>query len=451
MTRALERVRRLANQFPLLLPEACEGPVANPNNAGGPLKGIKVLDLTAFQNGPSATVQLAEQGAIVIKIEPPEGEGLRFTDKPGRYHAHFQTLNRGKKSVTMDLKHPDSKKIMERLVKWADVVCENFRPYVMDNFGLGYEQLKAWNPAIILASNSGFGDRGEWANRPSYDAIAQAFTGVGAMQGGGPSHKPSLVEWAFSDEVGAMNFHASILTAIIARLQTGKGQHIVTSQSAATLYFQRFTINGALKSGKQRDDGEPAGFPARAVQQMYKCGDGKWMMVSTAQKAQFVRFCVDVLNRPDIPADEKLAQYPVVIPPNRDFVLEECGKTMATNTRDHWLELCAKHSVPAGPCSSYADLGDEQGTVGKHLFANDYLMKVTDRDYGEMTNVGVPTRYEGTPNQHDVANWHSPDLGEHTTQTLQDMGFSAAEIADLNKPGGAAPPAIGAYAPSKKR
>lgn len=243
-----------------------------------------------------------------------------------------------------------------------------------------------------------------------------------------------------------MNFHASILTAIIARLQTGKGQHIVTSQSAATLYFQRFIINGGLKSGKQRDDGEPAGFPARAVQQLYKAQDGKFFMVATAQRAQFQRFCTEVLNRPDIIADDRMAQYPIVIPPHRDFVLEECGKTIATMPRQHWLDLCVKASVPAGPCSSYGELGDESGTVGKHLFANDYMIKVKDRDYGEMTHVGVPTHYRGTPNAHTMETWHSPDIGEHTKEALADVGFTASEIADFNKPGGAAPPATGAYA-----
>jgi crotonobetainyl-CoA:carnitine CoA-transferase CaiB-like acyl-CoA transferase len=188
---------------------------------GGPLKGIKVLDLTQYQNGPSATAQLSDNGADVLKLEAPSGEGMRRGPRPGTKltpdYFLWEAFNRGKRSMTLDLKHPSANLVMERLVKWADVVCENFRPGIMEKLGFGWEVLRAWNPRVIFAQNSGFGDKGEWAERPSFDGIAQAFTGVMVQAGGGPSYEPRNVDWTFSDEVGAVNFYASICAALVAR------------------------------------------------------------------------------------------------------------------------------------------------------------------------------------------------------------------------------------------
>ena len=172
----------------------------------GPLAGIKVLDFTVYQNGPSATQQLAEQGAEVLKVEPLDGEPNRHLAGRGKFNAGWENFNRGKRSIALDLKKESSMDIVQKLVEWADVVVENFRgPSVMNRLGLTYDQCKAWNESIIYASNSGFGEQGDWADRPSYDMVAQAFTGVMTTMGGGPSHSPTPVEWAFSDEVGAMN------------------------------------------------------------------------------------------------------------------------------------------------------------------------------------------------------------------------------------------------------
>lgn len=422
-------------------------------NKGGPLKGVKVLDLCAFINGPGATMQMADNGADVIRIEPPEGEGLRVLDQPtgpDRLGYSMENYNRGKKSIVMDLKHPRSKEVMERLVKWADVVAENFRPYVMESLGLGYEVLKKWNPKIILASNSGFGDRGEWAERACYDGIAQAFTGIPTMQAGGPSHKPQLVEWAFSDEVGSMNFYSAIVNALFARTQnpSGEGQHIKTSQTAASIFFQRASIFATAKTGKQRDDGLPALAVVRHLQMLLQAGDGKYFTVNHSMKAQFVRWCNEVLNRPDLLEDERIKKYPDLRgkdpktgQDNRDWLVQEVQKIVSTQPRDHWLELGRKASVPVGPVSTYSEVADPNFTVGKHLFANDYLMKIQHRDQGELTVIGQPAQYGGTPNQMDLSKWHSPDLGEHTAETLKEIaGYSDADLADLMKAGGAAPP-----------
>ena len=137
---------------------------------------------------------------------------------------------------------------MIKLLKWADVICNNFRPGIMDKLGYSYEFCSSINPKIIYASNSGFGDKGDWAERPSFDGVSQAFSGVLTQQAGGPSQTPVPVDFAFSDESGAANFAFSIVTALLARARTGKGQEIVTNQTAATLHFSRFMIHNAFVS-----------------------------------------------------------------------------------------------------------------------------------------------------------------------------------------------------------
>merc|ERR1719262_400685 len=203
---AFRRLRRVSGQVIDATPVAA--------HKGGPLEGLKVLDLTQFGNGPSATAQLSDNGADVLKVEPPEGEGIRPLAGPGKYNLFLEAFNRGKRSMVLDLKHPDTKEVMKRLVEWADVATENFRPGVLDRLGYGYEDMKKWNPKIVFVSNSGFGPLGDWAHRASFDGIAQAFNGVMTNQGGGPSHTPQFVEWGFSDEVGAMNFYSSILNGL---------------------------------------------------------------------------------------------------------------------------------------------------------------------------------------------------------------------------------------------
>lgn len=438
-TTAIARLRRLAGQIRL---------AADAVAGGGPLAGVKVLDFTAYQNGPSATVQLADNGADVLKVEPPEGDGVRSAAGKGQLPHGFEAYNRGKRSIIVDLKHPKAKELVEKLVKWADVVTENFRPQVMDSLGLGYDQLSKWNPSVILASNSGFGAEGEWASRPSFDAIAQAFTGAMTAQGGGPAHPPQLIEWAFSDEVGAMNFYSTIVTALFARGQTGKGQHVVTSQTAATLHFQRLSVNAGVRNNRQRDDGKPAGFPNRHIQQLHCAGDGKWFMISLGQRAQYRRFVEHCLKRPDILETEFGKKFPSR--DGRDWIIEQIAAVVKTQPRDHWLDLCNEHSVPAGPCSSYSDVGDENGTVGRHMLANGYIQKIKHRDYGDMKVVGPPAHYKGTPNNHEGSTTlHAPDLGEHTASTLRDMGYSDADVTAFMAEGGATPAAKGRHA--KKR
>lgn len=425
----------------------------------GPLAGLKVLDLCQFQNGPSATARLADNGADVLKVEPPDGDSMRALQLLDQ----FEAFNRGKRSVAIDLKHPKSKELFRRLVEWADVLAENFRPDVMDRLGLGYEVVKTWNDRLIYASCTGYGVDGDWALRASYNPIAQAFTGAAIAQAGGPDYKPRLVEWAFSDEVGAVNFYASIMDALYARSITGKGQRVTTSQTAATLHFQRASVMQTARTKVQKNDGRPV--ERTPVNAPLQGGDGKWFQVTLGKRAQFEMFVKEVLKAPELLETPGGKTFPLtyVGTPEGDTLNDAINAVVAQRPMQHWVDLCNKPeiSVPCAPHTTYLDVVDPSHTVGKHLRANDLITEVEHRDLGskffpgtsqggapKYTAVLQPSKYHDTPNlsKANGSSWHSPDIGEHTTEVLASLGYSFEEAQAMQKADGPAPPARGPWA-----
>mmetsp|Transcript_113774 Transcript_113774/g.332305 ORF Transcript_113774/g.332305 Transcript_113774/m.332305 type:complete len:455 (-) Transcript_113774:107-1471(-) len=412
--------------------------VPHPRNSTGPLAGVRIVDLCQYQNGPSAVARLADNGADVIKVEPPEGDGMRFAVIPGAHFGQVETFNRGKRSIALDLKHKDAAAIMERLVKWADVLAENFRPGIMDKLGFGYERCKEWNPNIIYASNSGYGPVGAWAMRPSYDAVAQGFAGSMNKQGGGPSHEPKEIQFAFSDEVGATNFCFSIVNALLARERTGKAQKLETSQTGASLDFQRHEFQNALYYGRIKKD-QDTGLPPYGhyhMQQKRRCADGKWIVLQLMKTAMFERFCTQVIRRPDLMTEKVMKTWPG--PPEEicKWIAAESAMEMAKKPQQYWLDACLSADVPCAPVNSYEEIADHTTSVGKHFLDNGYTRHVQHREFGKMIVVGPPTVYHGTPNGVPSSNesWHSPELGEHTAEILHSvLGFSAEETREMQQ------------------
>lgn len=416
----------------------------------GPLAGIKVLDLTLFANGPIATMQLADQGADVLKVTAATGEPLLFAAPPGYFTSGLEFINRGKRAMTLDLKHPGAKSVMERLCKWADVLCENFRPGVMEKLGYGYDVVKTWNPRLIYASNSGFGPKGEWAHRPSYDGMAQAFTGVLAFNGGGPSHQPREVPWTFSDVMGANNFYGAILAAIIARYRTGRGQRVETSQTGATLFFQGNVLAEILNGpaqGKQDDSGRSS-WERAPWQQAHKCSDGKWVCVSMIQTPQFQRLCKEALERPELLTEKVVKAWPGGSLETQDWLRGEIAKTIATRTQEEWLHRLLAADVPCSPVA-YAELADERNTVGAHLRENGYILAQEHREFGPVKMMGSPNAFSDTPNPTPPA--HMAHIGEHTDEVLRkELGYSEEETSALVS-SGAVPKPAGPYTEEASR
>ena len=272
----------------------------------GPLAGVRVLDLTRFQNGPSATRRLADYGADVLKVEAPVGgDGGRSINVMGDgFPLFFETFNRGKRSITIDLKHEGARDLMHGLVKWADVLAENFKPGTLEKWGYGYAALKAINPRLIYASNSGYGPAGRFSELGCYDLGTQAFCGAMATQGGGPSHPPRAVDWAMADEVGAMNFAFAISTALYARTQTGEGQLLETSQLGAMLAFMGNgnSLSRTLVNGREKDDGKAPFVDAAWRQSYYHDKDNRWFVIAIVQEKDWRGLCAAV-KCPELLAD----------------------------------------------------------------------------------------------------------------------------------------------------
>ena len=403
----------------------------------GPLEGIKVLDLTAFINGPSATGQMAENGATVLKVEPATGEAMRgAAGGAGVYFAGFELYNRGKKSMTLDLKHPDSKKVFKKLVEWADVLAENFKPGTMERLGLSYNVVKEWNPKLIYASNSGFGPDGEWGPRPSYDGMAQAFSGVLSNNAGGPSHAPRPIGFTFSDVVGGNYFYSAILAALVSRGVTGKGTNVVCSQLGATTYFQRVKISQTLDNkGGRIDDSGQHDWESTCFQQVHKARDGKYVCMSMTKWDQFQRFARDSIGREDLLTDAVKKRWPIPSVEDRDHILLEVGKTIAQETSDHWIDKMVANNVPCAPVTTYNDLIDMDSSVGRHMSDNKYMEKIQHRDYGEVNWVGIPATFSSTPNEEVQNLVNAPYIGEHNDETLKALGFSDSEIKQFKADG----------------
>ena len=223
-----------------------------------PLEGIRILDFTRFQNGPHATVMLSDMGADVLKVERPgEGDpGRSLGRQPDGWCAYFEALDRGKRSMTLDMGTEQGREIVLKLAARSDVVTENFRPGVMDRLSVGYEALRKVNAKLIYATNSGFGPEGEWAERGSYDIVAQGMSGAMIAQGGGPGAEPVQGPWGLADQVGSIVFAFSIMTALVARERHGVGHRGGDGLQGAP--------NGQSHRGHDKDHAEQNVLPYHA-------------------------------------------------------------------------------------------------------------------------------------------------------------------------------------------
>jgi len=403
------------------------------------LAGVKVLDLTRFQNGPFATCLLADVGAMVVKVEQPgSGDtGRNFISNADGFNAYNVSLNRGKRSIELDLKSPEARPVMERLVKWADVLVENFKVGVLDRLGWSYDVCRAINPGIIYCTNSGFGPVGPWAERGSFDVICQGFSGAAVAMGGGPSHRPVLMEWGAADQIGALNFAFHIAAALVARGKTGIGQKVECSQLGAMVQFQAIANTAAWYNGAQRDNGRPP-QQDNVLLSSYPCGDGKWLVCAPCmEERHWLKFC-EALDLEDMLNDKRTATGPARFK-NFEYFRQRIEARLADHPRDHWVEVLINVDVPVGPVFDYAEV-----RTNPQICANEYVVDV-DSEWGRHATCGVTARYSGTP---PPAVGTAPDLGEHTEQVLRDIcGMSTADIASLGAAHATTPDPASGYTP----
>jgi crotonobetainyl-CoA:carnitine CoA-transferase CaiB-like acyl-CoA transferase len=381
------------------------------------LKGLTVLDMTQARAGPICVRQLADWGANVIKIERPGNP----PDWAGRYEADFQSKHRNKRSMVLDLTGEAGRKVLERLVKQADVVVENFRPRVKDKLGFDYDSLKKMNPRIILASVSAFGQDGPYRDRPGLDQIVQGMSGFMSVTGE-PGRGPIRAGIAIADVAAGLFCAIGILTALYERERSGEGQWVQTSLMEALLsmmdiHAARYLINGIVP--KQVGNEHPTGVPTNT----YKTSDG---YVSISIMPRMWPDLCRAIEREDAAEDSRFDTREA-----RRAHREECNgmiaEAMAKFTTEEMLDRLAASDIPSGPVFTIDQTFDDPQV--QHL---DLAQDLNSPSMGDFKLLTQAFRLSRTPTK----NWTAiPEYGENTEEVLAEFGFSAEEIAALQRDG----------------
>ena len=392
-----------------------------------PFAGVRILDFTRYVAGPFGTYQLALLGADVIKIEPKTGDDMRHSQFSKEWAAKglgpsFLGINSNKRSLTLDLQKPQAVEIVKRLVKTADVVWENFRPGIMERFGLGYETLKAINPRLIYCAVSGFGQNGPERGTAAFDGKLQAMSGIMSITGH-EDKGPTRAGFALCDTIGAMTAAFAVASALYQRKETGIGQFVDVSMLDAALSFlsgqvAEHTVTGHIhrQYGNLSSTGKPTG-------NRFKAGEGD-LMLAVMTERQFANL-MKGLGREDALADPRFADWPSRSQnePALRAIIEDA---LASDSAKNWEQRLTALDVPCAGIWSISE-------IVKHpqLAHRDVLQKVQS-DEGELTLVGSGFRLAHGGGGIDRP---PPKIGEHNAEILAEAGYSAAEIAALEEAG----------------
>ena len=391
-----------------------------------PLSHLKVLDVSQVMAGPFACMLLGDMGADVVKVEPPGtgdqtrramGFRLKGADSGG-----FLALNRNKRSIEVDLKSEAGRSVFYDLVRGADIVVENYRPGVAARLKIDYPTLRAINPRLVYASISGFGQTGPWAQRPGFDLIAQAMSGV--MSGTGyPGLPPVKNSIPVADLGSGLLALYGILSAVIGRGLTGEGQFIDASLFETALSLSIWET--AEYWGTGRVPG-PIGSSNRmsAPYQAVKASDGH-LVIGAANQKLWVALC-EVIGRPDLVEDGRFLTNTERLQ-NREALIAEIEASLASRTSEAWTEAFLAAGVPAAPIYDYA-----QALASEQASARDMVMEIEHPVEGPIPALGFPVKMSGTPQQ---VRHPPPLLGQHTEDILAEMGYDAATIRSLRESG----------------
>jgi crotonobetainyl-CoA:carnitine CoA-transferase CaiB-like acyl-CoA transferase len=392
-----------------------------PAESAAPLAGVRVLDFTRYLAGPFASMLLADYGADVVKIESRAGREFRL---PGldRDTYFFLSSNRGKRSVTLDIKRPEGRELVLRLLPHFDVLIENFRPGVMDKFGLGPQPLTERFPRLIYCGISGFGSSGPYRDRPGFDQIAQGMSGFMSLTGTVESG-PTRAGIAIADLLGGIFAAHGVQLALLARARTGRGQIVDTSLLEAMIGVLSWGAGMYFETGQAPG---PAGqhHPLSSPYGRFRARDG-YLNIAAGNDAMWSKLA-RALERDAWLSDPRFANALERLR-NRDALSAEIDAVLATQDVAHWVEHINAAGVPCGPV-----LDMQQVFADPQVLAREMLVQLAHPEVGTFKTTGLPVKLSRTPGR--IAR-RPPLLGEHTDEVLRECGIADAEIRQLRDRG----------------
>ena len=392
----------------------------------GPLAGTRVLDLTTMISGPIATRMLGDQGADVIKVEPPGSGDLvrRMGILRGDVSATFVAANRNKRSVVVDLRQPGGLEVLHRLVRGADVFVQNFRPGTAERMGIGEAALRAIRPDLVYASISGFGEDGPLARKRVYDPLVQALSGLADIQRDRETGRPRMVRLIVPDKLTAVTAAQAITAALLARARTGRGQHVRLSMLDATIAFLWPEGMAGLTFPGRDDRGERASLAQDLV---YQTADG-WLTAGAVSDAEWRGLC-RALGRPEWLEDPRF-DTPAGRVANADERLALTADALRTRPSAEWLALLDAEGVPCAPILRRADV-----LTHEQVLANALVVESEHPSAGPVRDARPAARFSEHPG---APARPAPGLGEHTDEVLREAGFDDDALGALRATGAVA-------------
>jgi len=384
----------------------------------GPLQGVRVLDFTGVVSGPLATMFLADQGADVIKIEPLGGDITRRSrkaiDQAGEFSALFISSNRGKRSLSVDVKSPAGLEVVMKLLGSADVLVQNFRPGAMERLGLGAQQLAELYPRLIYASISGVGDSGPYEKKRVYDPIVQALSGFADIQRDPLTKRPRMIRTIVADKTTAVFCAQAISSALYARERTGKGQHVKVAMLDVMLAhlwpegMMQYTVVGAEATTSDPND---------RPDQVFETTDG-YITVGTISDSEWGGFCV-AAEQPALKDDPRFSSAGARFL-NATERLNLMAELIKPRSTADWLGRLDAADVPNAPILRREQIVDNEQIVARQLIA-----EFEHPNVGRVRQPVPAARFEGTPSSiHGPA----PRVGEHSAEVLLELGYTKDEI-----------------------
>jgi len=388
--------------------------------------GLKVVEIASFIAAPAAATMLSDFGADVIKVEPPGlGDPQRLLSSvppsppaPGNYSWHL--ANRNKRGMSINLKSEGGTQILRRLVEWADVVITNFPHGTREGLHLGYEEVSSWNPRIIYADITGYGDAGEDAKLPGFDLTAfwsRSGLLAATRDAGAP---PTAPPWGSGDYTTAVAIYAAITTALYHRERTGRGANVGTSLLATGVWSTGTLVSAALAGAKPYELHD-RNKPVNAVSNPYQCGDGRWIMLAAKQSAWPV--LANAIGRADLLADRRFGDAAGISKHSTELAAV-LDAEFRSQPLAHWKQVLDKARIPYGVIQT-----PEEAAQDPQLRANDIVVPIEGARDVEYT-VNNPLTLRGIPR---VPARRAPEHGEHNDEILAQLGFSTADIDQLRE------------------